>query len=55
MGMRNYNAAFIEGTSNLRTSSFKDHASTEMHSRAMLLHKKQVANVHVLYVTTMYL
>ena len=42
VGMRNYNSAFVEGTSNLRTSSFKDHASSEMHARAMQLHKKQV-------------
>ena len=40
--MRNYNTAFVEGTNNLRSSSFKDHTASEMHSRGMLLHKKQV-------------
>ena len=41
IGMRNYSAAYIEGSTNLRTSSFKDHAASEMHSCAMLLLKKQ--------------
>ena len=41
IGMRNYSAAYIEGSTNLRTSSFKNHATNEMHSRAMLLLKKQ--------------
>lgn len=41
VSMRNYNPAFVEGTSNTRTSSFKEHASTEMHKRAMALYKKQ--------------
>ncbi len=36
--MRNFNR---EGSSNLRTSSFTDHAKTEMHQRAMLLLKKE--------------
>ena len=31
IGMRNYSAAYIEGSTNLRTSSFKDHAASEMH------------------------
>ena len=39
-GMRNYNAAFVEGSVNLRVSSVKDHAGSDMHSRAMLLLKK---------------
>ena len=39
-GMRNYTAAYIDGTTNLRTSSFKDHASSDMHARAMILLKK---------------
>ena len=30
-GMRNYNPAFIDGSKNLRTSSFKDHAGSSMH------------------------
>ena len=42
VGMRNYNSAYVEGSSNLRSSSFKDNASTEMHARAMQLLKKQV-------------
>ena len=40
--MRNFNAAFVEGSVNLRVSSVKDHAASDMHSRAMLLLKKQV-------------
>ena len=42
VGMRNYNPAFVEGSGNLRASSFKDHAASDMHSRAMLLLKKEV-------------
>lgn len=41
---RNYNAAFIVGSTNLRTSSFKDHAATDMHKCAMLLHKKSISS-----------
>ena len=41
-GMRNYNAAFVEGSVNLRVSSVKDYAGSDMHSRALLLLKKQV-------------
>ena len=40
-GMKNYSPAFIDGTGNLRTSSFKDHAATEMHARAMTLLKRE--------------
>ena len=40
-GMCNYSAAFIGRSKNLRASSFKDHAATDMHARAMLLFKKQ--------------
>ena len=40
-GMRNYSNAFIGGSKNLRASSFKDHAASDMHARAMLLLKKQ--------------
>ena len=40
-GMRNYSPTFINGTANLRTSSFKDHAATEMHARAMTLLKRE--------------
>lgn len=39
-GMRNYTRAYIDGMTNLRTSSFKDHASSDMHTRAMTLFKK---------------
>ena len=39
--MRNYRASFIDGTSNVKTSSFKEHTSTDMHVRAMHLFKKQ--------------
>ena len=35
LGMRNYHPAFVEGTSNVRASSFQDHAMTDMHKRAM--------------------
>ena len=38
---RNFSAAFIEGTRNLRASAFKDHARSDMHRRAMLLFRKQ--------------
>ena len=38
--MRNYSPAFIEGSKNLRVSSFKDHAASDMHARAMLLLKR---------------
>ena len=40
-GMRNYNPAFVVGSKNLTASSYKDHATTDMHKRAMLLFKKQ--------------
>ena len=40
-GIRNYNPAFVVGLKNLRVSSYKDHAATDMHKRAMLLSKKQ--------------
>ena len=35
LGVRNYHPAFVDGTSNVRASSFKDHAVTDMHKRAM--------------------
>ncbi len=37
MSCRNYNSAFIDGSTNLRTSAFKDHAHSDMHNRAMQL------------------
>ena len=43
---RNFNSAFIEGSQNLRALSFKDHAVTDMHKRAMVLfHKSRSADV----------
>ena len=39
--MRNYRSPFIGGTTNVRTSTFKEHATTDMHTRAMSLLKKQ--------------
>eukprot|EP00731_Ephydatia_muelleri_P003766 Em0001g3766a len=43
VGMRNFRSTFIEGTPNLRTTSFKDHAKSDMHARAMMLFKKKQA------------
>ena len=42
-GSRNFNPAYIEGSSNLRTSSFIDNAKTDMHHRAMTLLKRDTA------------
>ena len=39
--LRNYRPAFIDGTTNVRASSFKEHADTDMHARAMILFRKQ--------------
>ena len=38
---RNFSSAFIGGTSNLHTSSFKDHAKSDMHRRAMHFLRRQ--------------
>ena len=38
---RNFSTAFIEGSANLRTSSFRDHAKNNMHKQAMQLLKKE--------------
>ena len=38
--MRNYRPVFSDGTSNVRTSTFKDHADTDMHKYTMVLFKK---------------
>ena len=38
--MQNYRPAFIEGTSNVHTSAFKDHTNTNMHKYAVVLFKK---------------
>ena len=40
---RNYSSAFIDGSQNLRSSAFKDHAKSDMHQRAMLLLRKASA------------
>ena len=40
--MRNYSNVFIGGSNNLRASSFKDQAASDMHAaQAMVLLKKQ--------------
>ena len=39
-GMRNFKLVFIDGSRNLWISSVKDHVSSDMHSRSMLLLKK---------------
>ena len=41
VGMRNFHSTFIDGSSNLCTRSFKDHAKSEMHVHAMMLFKKK--------------
>ena len=47
LGMCNYKASFIEGSRNLRTSSIKDHAVSNMHIRAMsLLKQERVVDLH---------
>ena len=46
-GVRNYNPAFIDGSTNMKASSFKDHASTEMHKKVMDLHKKSESNYSI--------
>ena len=35
LNTRNYNSAFVDGSKNLRTSSFKDHAASTMHKRGV--------------------
>lgn len=40
-GMRNFTSSFVDGSTNLRLSSLKDHAGTDMHARAMVLLKKK--------------
>ena len=47
--MRNYHSAFIDGTTNVRTSTFKEHARTDMHTRAMSLFKKQQSSTVLEY------
>ena len=47
--MHNFRPAFIEGTCNVKTSSFKDHAATDMHCHAMILLKKQLSSTSTEY------
>ena len=44
ISLRNFRDTFFEGTSNVRISTVKDHAESDMHSRAMLLFKKSQAS-----------
>ena len=40
-GILNYSQpVYVEGSKNLRASSFKDHAKSDMHQQAMLLYRK---------------
>lgn len=48
-GMRNFKPGFIDGSRNLRASSFKDHAASDMHARAMLLLRKESSSSVVDY------
>ena len=41
VSMCNFRPAFIEGTTNVRTSTFKEHVATSMHELVMGLFKKQ--------------
>ncbi len=42
VSMRNFRPAFIDGTTNVRTTTFKEHAATDMHARAMVLYSMPV-------------
>ena len=42
--MHNYRPAFVEGTTNVRTSPFKDSAATDVHAHTMTLFTKQHAS-----------
>ena len=44
-GMRNYSNVFIGGSKNLRASSFKDYAASDMHAQAILLKKQSSSDV----------
>ena len=47
---RNYNPAFVVGSTNLRASAFKEHAASDMYLRAMtLLNKKSQGSTVVEY------
>ena len=45
--MRNYSSAFITGATNLWYSNFKDHAKTDMHSKAMSLYRQKTSSTSV--------
>ena len=47
--MRNCRPAFIDGTTNIWASTFKDHTATAMHCLAMLLAQKEMASSVVEY------
>ena len=44
---KNFNSAYILGLMNLQTSSFKDHAASDMHQHAMKLLKRSQSNGNV--------
>ena len=46
---RNYNSAFVVGSTNLRASAFKEHAASDMHLRAMTLLMKSLGSALVEY------
>ena len=46
---RNYNSAFVVGSTNLCASAFKEHAASDMHLRAMTLLKKSQGSALVEY------
>ena len=47
--MRNFRPSFISGSPNIRISSVKDNAASDMHAHAMLLLKKQQSSNVVEY------
>ena len=49
ISMRNFRPAFIDRTTNIWASTFKDHAATAMHCQAMLLAQKETASSMVEY------
>jgi hypothetical protein len=40
-GICNYSIAFIDGSKNLRASSFNDHTATERHTRVLQMFKRK--------------
>ena len=38
--MRNFRLAYIKGSSNVKTSSFREHAENDMHKHAVKFHGK---------------